>query len=164
MNLLNNASRQKRKDLQANKCFSQFTHQAQWDRQVYRRLKHMPEPAIREFKTSHYNAQVKPSWMGKRSEQIQHSKSSACLKCGETQLKRLCRRLGWWFGRTADEFWKVKKASDKREGKNRKRCKSTAISGDTPADYLISLIDNSKLSKVPVPVSNTFCWTLDHTD
>ena len=26
---------------------------------------HVPEPIMREFKTSHYNARMKPSWMGK---------------------------------------------------------------------------------------------------
>ena len=59
----------------------------------------------------------------------------------------------------ADQFLKVKKASDKRVSdkraeKNRKRYKGNATSGDTPADNLTSLIDYSKLSKVSAPVLN----------
>ena len=55
----------------------------------------------------------------------------------------------------ADEFRRAKKASDRREElKNRKRCKTDAVSGDISANNLMSLIDHSKLIKVPASVSN----------
>ena len=96
--------------------------------------------------------------MGKISEQKQHSKLSGCLRCGDTSHY-------WrdydvdpgddWVKQRADELWKVKEANDRRgEVNNRKRCKHNAISGDTLADNLMSLIDYSKLAKVSAPVLN----------
>ena len=118
----------------------------------------VPEPGMREFRTSHNSApSVKSSWMDKRTKSKQPSKPAGCLRCGD--VSHYWRDCDVDSGddsvkQRADEFWKVKKASVKREGKNRKRCKSNAISGDTPADNLMSLIDYSKLSKVSAPVLN----------
>ena len=104
-------------------------------------LNHVPGPGMREFKTSHYNAQVKLSWMGERSELKQHNKPRGCHRGGDTSH--------YWrdcdvdsgddlLKQCADEFWKVRTASDrKRQGKNRKRCKSNAISVDFPKYLLL---------------------------
>ena len=118
---------------------------------------HVPETGMRELRTSHYFApSVKRSRMDKRLESKQSSKPSRCLRCGF--FSHYWRDCDVDSGndlvkQRADQFLKVKKASDKREsdkreGKNKKRYKANVISGDTPADNLMSLIDYSNFSKV----------------
>ena len=78
--------------------------------------------------------------MGKRSELKQQSTSSGCLSCVDTShYRRDCDVDSGddSIKQRADEFWKVKKASDRRKGKDRMIFKSNAISEVTPADNLI---------------------------
>ena len=86
-------------------------------------LSHVPEPGMREFKTSHYDAQVNPSWRTKRFKLKQHKMSPRCLKYGDES--HYWRDYGVDSGDNSvkqcpDKFCKVKRTSDKREGKNRK--------------------------------------------
>ena len=58
------------------------------------------------------------------------------------------------FKQRVDDFLRAKKTSKRGEElRNRKRCKTDAISKDTIANSLTSLIDYSKLVKVSAPVS-----------
>ena len=122
---------------------------------VHSSVSHVSEVDTRGFRTHHYNAEV-------TADMKQHSKGPPCFRCGDTSH-------GWRncdvasgdesVKQRADQFSRVKKASDKREsvkreGKNKKRYKTNVISGDTPVYNLMSLIDHSKLSKVSAPVSN----------
>ena len=96
--------------------------------------------------------------MGQRSKSKQSSKPLRYLRCGDTSY--------YWkdcdvdsgddsVKHRADDFWRTKKASEKRRDlRNKTRCKTAAISGDTSANNLMSLIDYSKLVKVSVPMLN----------
>ena len=115
---------------------------------VHSSISHVSEEDMRGFRTYHFSAEV-------TTDMEQHSRGPSCFRCGD--LSHVLRNCDVASGdesvkQRADQFSKIEKASYKRESakrekKNKKRYKNNVSSGYIPTNNMMSLIDNSKISK-----------------
>ena len=109
INRLKDASRQKGWDQQANKCFCQFTHPAQWDRQICRcpRIAILPlATSLSQSCGSSKQVIITHKWNQADGEKIWVKTAQQAFWMPQmwgyiTLMERLWRCLRRWYGQTA---------------------------------------------------------------